>query len=178
MRNKLYAVLLNHRFALPGLFLAGAMLSGFANAEQSKSIVQAKKQEPLKVALSAKKVQKDAAGKETLTTADKVKPGEIIEYRASYANVSKTALGNVMATLPVPKGLVYVDKTANPAAATATVDGVKFEAVPLKRKVKDKSGKEVIQLVPVVEYKALRWALGNIPAGKAKDVSARMSVAK
>lgn len=176
MKNKL-DTLLNYRLALSGIFLTLAVQSGFAYAEQTTA-VNAKKQEPLTVTLTAKKVQKDATGKEFFSAADKVKPGELLEYRADYANVSKASLNSVTATLPVPQGMVYVDKTANPATATATVDGVKFEAVPLKRTVKDKAGKEVTQLVPVSEYRALRWALGDIQAGKVKTVSARMNVSK
>jgi hypothetical protein len=56
------------------------------------------------------------------------------------------------------------------------LDGVKYDAVPLKRQVKDKTGKQVTVLVPVSEYKALRWSLGAINAGKVMTVSARVRV--
>lgn len=177
MRNKLYTELVNHRLTLSGLFLALLVQSGFLHAEQAVNAAKAKK-EPLTVTLTAQRVVKDSKGKEVFSKADKVKPGDVVEYRASYANVSSVTLSGVMATLPVPKGMIYVDKSANPATTTATVDGVKFEAVPLKRKMKDKAGKEVVQLVPVAEYKALRWALNDIQAGKVKLVSARVNVAK
>lgn len=177
MKNRLNN-LLNYRRVLTGIFLALAMQSGFANAEQTEATLTAKKQEPLTITLTAQKVHKDAKGKESFAKADKVKPGDVVEYRAQYANVGKVALSGVMATLPVPKGMGYMERSANPAAVTATVDGVKYEAVPLQRKVKDKTGKEVTQAVPVSEYRALRWSLGEIQAGKAMTVSARMHVAK
>jgi uncharacterized repeat protein (TIGR01451 family) len=176
MKTKLYKNVLNQKLLVCGLFLALVGQAGFANAEQAVTAVKAKKQEPLTVTLTAQKVQKDTKGKEVFLKADKVKPGDMVEYKAQYANVSKTELKNVFATLPVPKGMDYVDRTANPAAAMATLDGVKYDAVPLKRQVKDKTGKQVTVLVPVSEYKALRWSLGAINAGKVMTVSARVRV--
>jgi uncharacterized repeat protein (TIGR01451 family) len=179
MKNKLNDGLLNYKLVFSGLFLVLAMQSSFVYAEKAAVVpAQAKKTEPLTITLTAQKVLKDAKGKEVFSGAEKVKPGDVVEYRASYANISKAALSGVIANLPVPEGMVYVDKTANPAAATATVDGVKYDAVPLKRKVKDKAGKEVVQLVPLSEYKGLNWSLGNIQAGKTRVVSARVRVAK
>jgi uncharacterized repeat protein (TIGR01451 family) len=179
MKTKLNK-LLNYGLGLSGLFLALAMHSGFAYAEQAQAApsTEVKKEEPLAITLTAQKVTKDAKGKEVFSKADKVKPGDVVEYGANYANVSEAALNGVLATLPVPKGMEYIDRSANPATVTATLDGVKFEAVPLKRIVKDKSGKEVTQLVPVTEYRALRWALDEIQVKKATTVSARMLVAK
>jgi uncharacterized repeat protein (TIGR01451 family) len=176
MKNKVSVERFKYQLMTAGLFLALTAQSGFVNAEQIAGA--ANKQEALKVTLTASKVQKDAKGKEVFLKADKVKPGEVIEYRASYANVSQANLSGVMATLPVPKGMVYIDKTANPMAVMATVDNVKFEPVPLKRQVKDKSGKEMSQVVPIAEYRALRWSLGDIQVGKVLTVSARMSVEK
>jgi uncharacterized repeat protein (TIGR01451 family) len=178
MKNKLYDGLLGYKLILSGLFFVLALHSGFANAEQATNVAKAKKQEPLTVTLTANKVMKDVNGKEIFAKADKVKPGDTVEYRASYANVSKAGLSAVVATLPIPKGMEYIDRTANPAAATATVDGAKYEPVPLKRMGKDKAGKQVATLVPVSEYRALRWSLGNMQSGKVLIVSARVHVAK
>lgn len=178
MKSKLHHLLLSYRLIIPVFFLTLTVQTGFAHAEQAAKATEGKKQEPLTITLTAQKVLKDARGKEVFSGAEKAKPGDVLEYRARYANASKTSLNSVMATLPVPKGMEYLDRSANPAVVTATVDGVKFEAVPLKRKIKDKTGKEVTQLVPVNEYKALRWALGDIQAGKERVVSARVSIAK
>ena len=175
MKNKLHDGLLNYKLVLSGLFLVLVIQSSFANAEQS---AKAKNKQPLVVTLTANKVVKDASGKEVFSKADKVKPGDVVEYRANYANVSQAGLSAVVATLPIPKGMEYIDRTANPVAASATVDAVKYESVPLKRIVKDKAGKQVTTLVPVTEYRALRWSLGNIQAGKVIAVSARVHVAK
>jgi uncharacterized repeat protein (TIGR01451 family) len=177
MKTKLNK-LLNYGLGLSGLFLALAMHSGFTYAEQAADATQVKKQEPLTITLTAQKVTKDAKGKEVFSKADKVKPGDVVEYSASYANVSAGDLNGVVANLPVPKGMDYIEGTVDPVTATASVDGLKFEALPLKRIVKDKTGKEVTQLVPVSEYRMFRWSLGEIKAGKVATVLARMRVAK
>jgi uncharacterized repeat protein (TIGR01451 family) len=116
--------------------------------------------------------------KETFSSADKVKPGDMVEYRAQYVNVSKAVIKGVVATLPVPKSMEYVKDSARPALVSATLDGKLYEAAPLKRNIKDKAGKEVIQLVPLAEYRGLSWSLGEIQAGKSLTVSARMQVSK
>lgn len=148
--------------------------SGLATAEPGNV---AKKAGSIVITLTAQKVL-NTAGKESFSAADKVKPGDVVEYRASYANVSKVPVSGLSATLPVPKGMEYLKDSARPATVLATVDGKLYQPVPLKHKVKDKTGKEVVQLVPLSDYRSLRWGVGAIPAGKAWLVSARMQVAK
>ena len=128
---------------------------------------------PLDVRLTASKIVKAADGKETAQVATAAKPGDVIEYRAIYTNKGKGTLSNVEATLPVPAGLEYTPNTALPSGVLASVDGSLFLPVPLKRKVQ-RDGREVEQAVPYGEYRALRWKLGEIPAGDNTAVSARM----
>jgi len=127
--------------------------------------------------LTQAKVTRGSDGKERLESAATAKPGEVIEYRASYANKAKEAARSLEATLPVPLGLEYVPGTSSPAGARATIDNVKFEAIPLKRMVKQADGRMVEREVPATEYRALRWSLGSLEAGKDTVVSARMRVA-
>jgi uncharacterized repeat protein (TIGR01451 family) len=110
-------------------------------------------------------------GKETLVSAKETKPGEILEYRATYKNVSKSAVRNLVATLPVPKGMEYQVKTASPAGAEATIDSVTFSAIPLI----DATKKEVI---PTSQYRALRWKVPELGADKSIVVSARMKISQ
>ena len=71
-------------------------------------------------------------GKETLAPIQSVKPGEVIEYRATYKNVSTNAVKNLVATIPVPKNTEYQAKTASPlATAEASIDNVTFGSIPL-----------------------------------------------
>ncbi len=116
-----------------------------------------------------KVVSKD--GKESLVDAKQAKPGETLEYRATYKNISKTAVRNLAATLPVPKGMEYQVKTAMPAGAEATLDNVTYSAIPLI----DATKKE---LVPTSQYRALRWKVGELGADKAIVVSARMKISQ
>jgi uncharacterized repeat protein (TIGR01451 family) len=110
-------------------------------------------------------------GKETLVSAKETKPGEILEYRATYKNVSKSAVRNLIATLPVPKGMEYQVKTASPAGAEATIDNVTFSAIPLI----DTTKKEAI---PTSQYRALRWKVSELGADKSIVVSARMKISQ
>jgi uncharacterized repeat protein (TIGR01451 family) len=114
-------------------------------------------------------------GKEVLQSADAVKPGDLIEYQLKYANKGATSVSNMMVTLPIPKGLVYVGAMA-PSAKFASLDGVKFESIPIKRTVRTADGKEVVQDVPLNEYRALRWDAGQLEAGKVSLFSARARV--
>ena len=127
--------------------------------------------------LTQAKVTRGSDGKERLESAAIAKPGEVIEYRASYANKAQDSVRNLEATLPVPIGLEYIPGTVSPAAALATIDNVKFEPIPLKRMVKQADGRMVEREVPASEYRALRWRLGSLEAGKDTVVTARMRVA-
>lgn len=114
-------------------------------------------------------------GKEVLRPGDTVKPGDLIEYQLKYANNGATAVSDLMVTLPIPKGLEYIG-TMKPQAKLASLDGVKFEPIPLKRTVRTADGKEVVQDVPLSEYRALRWEAGQLQAGGASLFSARARV--
>lgn len=127
--------------------------------------------EPVKVALQALKVV-DVNGKETLTESKTAKPGEVLEYRAVYSNVSKKIITNLAATLPVPVGMEYVGLSVKPAGALASTDGKVFSAMPLMRK--GASGKT--EAVPLADYRALRWTVSSLQPGKPFEVSARMRV--
>jgi uncharacterized repeat protein (TIGR01451 family) len=133
--------------------------------------------EPLTATLEAHKVVRAADGKELQADAAAAKPGDVIEYRATYRNVSDKPLRGVMAMLPVPAaGVEYLANSALPAGVEASIDGVQFAPAPLKRLVKLPDGKHQQQLVPTTEYRFLRWPLGDLPAGAAKSVTARMRV--
>ena len=125
------------------------------------------------VQLTASKVVK-SAGKETLEAADKMKPGETVEYKAVYKNTDNKAVRNLKADLPVPAGMQLVPNTAAPAAPLASTDGVNYAKIPLMRKVKGTDGQMHDEQVPYSEYRSLRWEFGELPAGASKTVSARM----
>jgi len=151
------------RLAL-ALFAVGVLTHGVALAEGDVS-----------VALNAYRVTM-SQGKEAFVPAEQARPGEVIEYRATYKNTGKQAVKDLMATLPVPQGLEYLPKSAQPAKLLASVDGKNYEAVPLVRKVKGPDGKLVAREVPLSEYRYLRWPMGTLAASAESQVRARMRV--
>lgn len=127
----------------------------------------------VQVELTQARVVKGADGKEQLLDASSVKPGDILEYRATYKNISDKPVQGVVATLPIPEGLEYLPTSAKPGAKlvqAATKEAV-YAAEPLNRVV---AGKSVP--VPYAEYRSLRWSLGQLPAGGEAAVSARAKV--
>ena len=129
------------------------------------------------VALTAQKVVRAADGKETFTSADKLGPGDVVEYRAVYRNRSAGPVRNVLANLPVPAaGFEYIAETAAPALQSASLDGKTFSPVPLKRTVVLTNGQREELPVPLREYRALRWQIGDLAAGASVTVKARMQV--
>ncbi len=136
-----------------------------------------KKKEGVEIDLQQFKVLVSPEGKETLGGAETIKPGEMIEYRATYMNMGKEGVKNIQATLPIPLGMEYLSKTAKPAGAKASLDGVKYEAIPLMRKVKLPNGKEVEQEVPYSEYRFLSWNIDELGGEKSAVASARVRLA-
>lgn len=158
------------RHCLVVLASAGAMAASVAHAAD-----EAASNGPVTVKLTQSRVEVEA-GKEKLVEAETVKPGDVIEYRAVYTNVSKAAVRDLTATLPVPEGLVYVPRSAKgseglPAAQAVARDG-QSGAEPL---MVTEGGKKVV--VPYTQYRVLRWRVGAMPAGRSVTVSARARVA-
>lgn len=151
--------------------IAGLALGSLLFAQQSMAA------EVVAVKLDVKKVVVDSEGHETLQQADVAKPGDILEYTAAYHNVSKKSVKKLEATLPLPLHTEYLPNTAKSDDARATVGGDAYQAMPLKRKVKQADGKEVEQLVPYAEYRSLRWYPGDLAAGQELKFSARVRVA-
>lgn len=130
---------------------------------------------PVEVKLTAYKVVAHGE-KETLQSAEKMKPGEIIEYQARYANTSEQAVRNLMATLPIPSALELLTGTIAPVGALVSTDGKNFAAPPLKRFTKLSNGGTSVEFVPAIEYRFVRWNVGDLGAGKSIAVSARARV--
>ncbi|PTQ91158.1 DUF11 domain-containing protein [Agitococcus lubricus] len=128
------------------------------------------KKEAVQINLELFKVVVGKDGKESLVDSKQTKPGEIVEYRATYKNVSKANVKKLVAKLPVPEGMEYVSKTAKPANAEATIDNTNFAPIPLLGADKKE--------IPVKEYKAVRWHVAELAADKSFVVSVRMKVSQ
>ena len=126
--------------------------------------------------LTQTKIVVSADGKESSISADKVKPGDLIEYQVKYTNKGAAPVGNLNVTLPIPKGLELIGQTDLPRNALASLDGLNFETAPIKRSVRRADGTVTLELVPLAQYRALRWVVGQLPAGKSTTMTARAKV--
>jgi uncharacterized repeat protein (TIGR01451 family) len=141
--------------------------------------------EPLEAKLVVHKVVVDNRGRERLRSAAEAKPNDVLEYQVTYRNKSRSTVSNVIATLPIPVGMQYVDASAYPRQVEASIDGKEFLPVPLLR---DKSTGKLIapdaprsvkargEPVPLVEYRTLRWRLSSIRPRKSAVIRARTSL--
>jgi uncharacterized repeat protein (TIGR01451 family) len=125
--------------------------------------------------LEARKIVRGADGGETFAPAQSAKPGDVIEYVATYRNTTAQPVRNLEATLPIPANTEVVAESARPSTAKASVDSVSFAVMPLTRKVK-RNGGETEELVPAREYRYLRWYPGELAGGKSAVFSARVKV--
>lgn len=154
--------------------IAVASLAAPASAQTVATPSALVPEKTVAVALTQFKVVKAADGKEQLLDASSVKPGDVLEYRATYVNKTGKAVSGLVADLPIPEGLEYLPRSAKPGAAlvkAATKDGV-YGAEPLTRKAANNK----TEPVPYGDYRALRWTLGQLPAGGETAVTARARV--
>ena len=121
----------------------------------------------LKSELVVEKLVRQASGEIATVPATDVKPGDLVVYTANYRNYGDETAKTVIATLPVPAGMDYqgTPQGAKFAPTAASIDGTTFSAIPLTRKVKTAQGKELVQEIPLSEYRALRWNVAELSAG-------------
>lgn len=120
--------------------------------------------EALSVNLQAKQIVTEN-GKQVLKAVSRAKSGDVIQYQAIYRNNIQKPMTDLALTLPVPANMVYVS-SSSPAPTQASLDGKKFENLPILRKV---NGKMVE--VPASQYRALRWIVKTLPAQQSTTVS-------
>lgn len=116
-----------------------------------------------------------AEGRESLVDAANARPGDVIDYAATYRNADKQAIKALQATIPIPPETEFMAGTARPGQAQASLDGRVFADIPLKRTVM-REGRRVEVTVPSREYRYLRWTLGDLGGGQSVVVSARVRV--
>jgi uncharacterized repeat protein (TIGR01451 family) len=147
-----------------GIFLLAASLP-----------LQAQQPAPVESKLEQRKVVRAADGKESFAPAGAVKPGDEIEYVATYRNLSRSSVKNLEATLPIPANTEFVPGSQKPAAARASLDSRSWGDVPLKRKVQ-RDGREIEEQVPYREYRYLRWPAAELGGEKVLTYTARVRV--
>lgn len=130
-------------------------------------------QKAITVALTQQKVVKDDKGRETLVEAETVKPGDTLEYRAVYKNVSAQPVKQLAATIPLPEGLEYLPSSAQPRKGVqfAPASGV-YGAEPLTRKLPNGRTENLAYS----EYRTVRWSVEQLAPGAEVTVVARAKV--
>jgi uncharacterized repeat protein (TIGR01451 family) len=144
--------------------LVAAAFLALASAASAEALIKSE--------LVAEKVVQHASGQTSTAPATAAKPGDLVVYTARYSNTGKDAARSVVVTVPVPAGLDYQGRPANDKLppSLASLDGQNFAAIPLTRKVRTPDGKELVQPVPLGEYRFLRWNLSELAAGATVSV--------
>jgi uncharacterized repeat protein (TIGR01451 family) len=105
-----------------------------------------------------------------------VDPGDELQYSVLYRNVGKASAQKLVAELPIPKGTTFTGQYTGAATLLASTDGKTFEPYPLKRRVRTPAGLVKEDVVPLSEYRALRWPERNLGSGESWDTAARVRV--
>lgn len=156
MKHNLYNSKFLKTFALSTVL--GLSLANIAHAAEA-----------LTVNLQAKQIVTEN-GKQVLKAVSRANKGDLLQYQATYRNNLQKPMTNVAVTIPVPASMVYVS-SSSPAPTQASLDGKKFENLPIMRKV---NGKMVE--VPASQYRAVRWIVKTLPAQQSTTVSLNAKV--
>lgn len=160
--------------AMPACALGNEQIAE-RNAGQKAALTAAVRTPPLKITLARQKITM-VEGRETAVAADFAKPGDVLEETATYANVSSAPLKVTEATLPVPANTILQVQSVRPAGAMASLDGRRFEPLPIKRKSAQPGASPAETEVDPGAYRFIRWTPGEIGPGKAVTFSARFRV--
>jgi len=147
-------------------------------------------QEPLAITLQQFLYRDPAQAPVPLDDAATVRPGDLVEYRATYRNQGQVPL-EVVAQLPIPLTLVYeagsarldsdaMDKASNTGAhvqphKVAQADA-QFAREPLQKTIIRSDGATVLVPVPYADYRSVQWDLGSLPPGAQRAVRLRARV--
>ena len=160
-----------------GIGVASLILSQQATSQVAEPVTK-KADVAVEARLTQWRVVADENKGETFADAKSVMPGDVIEYRSTYSNVSKKTVKSLVVVLPLPEGFEYVSgssKPAVPVAQAATKDG-RYASQPLVRTVKDRDGQTQTERVPNADYRSLRWVVGDLLPGNSFEIKARARV--
>ena len=146
---------------------AFAMVASGAEAQKPGTDVETR--------LEARKVVAAGDGKETFAPAGQARPGDVIEYVATYRNTTRQPIRNLDGTLPIPQQTEFLPGSQKPAQANASLDGLTYAPIPLTRKVQ-RDGMTVDEAVPTRDYRFIRWHADVLGAEKSVAFTARVRV--
>ena len=121
-------------------------------------------QEPVSSNLKAFIVSTDDKGQETFKKADRVTPGELIEYRITYRNNTTDPLGEFTINGDVPGKTAYVSgsqKSNMAAVFQAEIADLGWVDIPAYREIVNPDGTVEKVQVPPDEFENLRWRLAE-----------------
>jgi uncharacterized repeat protein (TIGR01451 family) len=153
-----------------GLGLAVALLAGIAATPLASAA-----DEVVSTRLEARKVVTGSDGRERFAPAENAKPGDVIEYVATYRNTGNDVVRNLQATLPIPSNTELIEGSARPANAKASLDAQRFDDMPLVRGVM-RDGRPAVEPVAAREYRYLRWTAPELAAQRSMTFAARVRV--
>lgn len=152
------------------LRLSAAFVTALAFASPAALAQQA---EPLVSSMSALVVGADPAGREVLSEAQEAAPGDVVEYRISYTNVSANPISGLVVTGPIPASMSYVAQSAaSPSGERMEVsvdDGLTWEREPVRRLRQNAEGQTVEVIIPPSDYTHVRW-VGAGPISPSQSV--------
>lgn len=125
---------------------------------------------PLQNLLAAFVVGTDAEGQEQLTPAEKVEPGQTVEYQLICRNLTDEVLRDVQVVGPVPESTQYLADSAKGDVAKPrfSIDGGKtFHAPPVRYTAETEDGEQEERIAPPAMYTHVAWALPKL-TGKAE----------
>jgi len=124
----------------------------------------------LKSEMQAFVVSTDASGSEQYAPAEKVAPGQTIEYRLLHTNSFDNAIGGVAVVGPVPEGSeLVVGQSSSDVSATFEVrgefdpdqPGEEWSTLPAQRIVIEADGTRTVEAAKPEHFTAVRWQLGQ-----------------
>lgn len=173
-RRKVMTQTINRLFFTALFGLAGSIMTvGLAAAEDQP-------ESPLRSELRAFVVETREDGEEEFTPAEMVGPGEIIEYRLHYENISDTALTEIMALGPIAEPTDYV-----PDSATATLlmtpqfsidQGSTFQVEPVVYRVELADGTVEEREATPDMYTHVRWHIAELKPQATTELRYRVRV--
>jgi len=146
---------------LAGAALAVSLCAVATNAAVAQTTPASK---PIASTLTAHLVTKDDEGAERFQQAQRVNPGDVIEYRIVHRNKAGQALKGFVVNGKIPTGTVYMARSAKSAQADALevkIAGEPWQGLPAFKTVTDADGNEQrVQATPA-DYIGLRWKLAD-----------------
>ena len=116
-------------------------------------------------------------GKEKLTEADKVSPGDIIEYQLTYQNKTGDEIKNLKPVLPIPFGTELVENTTSPKIDDASISNeTSFKGYPIMKEVTLPNGSKTKIKAAAKEYRYIRWTVDSMKNNENKLFKVRVKV--